>query len=299
MRALFCKITLFIFFCLDFSGLFRCDSFYFFITPDEIAAVRIADFSGNKRNIVTGKKQHVFCRIDSGCRNIFFAGHIVAAVKIHGKCGVRHVAHGGKFLYGQFFKIMGINVFGNQVKTDFVGRMHAGRRKRSPAFLPVPYKTADDFPKIRCKNHGIAKLFIPVFLKNIRKKRKKVHFPYLLRRKNTGAAERVDAVQNRTQIQLIRLAGGQKIGVKFNHIILHRNRPLCKRDGMNAFGRKKDHRSFRSDGCHIIKGNLNFSFQNVEKLYIIVPVSRNRKGVPRAVKKKSLIRRGDGVDIFI
>lgn len=152
MRALFCKITLFIFFCLDFSGLFRCDSFYFFITPDEIAAVRIADFSGNKRNIVTGKKQHVFWPALILVAVIYsLQGHIVAAVKIHGKCGVRHVAHGGKFLYGQFFKIMGINVFGNQVKTDFVGRMHAGRRKRSPAFLPVPYKTADDFPKIRCK----------------------------------------------------------------------------------------------------------------------------------------------------
>ena len=48
------------------------------------------------------------------------------------ECDMLHMA--ASFLYGQFFKIMGINVFGNQVKTDFVGRMHAGRRKRSPAF---------------------------------------------------------------------------------------------------------------------------------------------------------------------
>ena len=56
----FLQNNVFIFFCLHFSGLFRCDSFYFFITPDEIAAVRIADFSGNKRNIVTGKKGSMF-----------------------------------------------------------------------------------------------------------------------------------------------------------------------------------------------------------------------------------------------
>ena len=69
----------------QFAGLFWRDAFDFFVASDKVTAICVANLMGDEGDIVVGKKQHVFCRIDSGCRNIFFAGHIVAAVKIHGK----------------------------------------------------------------------------------------------------------------------------------------------------------------------------------------------------------------------
>ena len=106
-------------------------------------------------------------------------------------------------------------------------------------------------------------------------------------------------MQHGAQIDFIRFAGRQKIGIEFDHIVLNRRRTSRKSDGVDAFGRKKNDSALRAGGYDIVKGNFDFAFADVEKFYIIVPVSRNRKGVPRAVKKKSLIRRGDGVDIFI
>ena len=133
---------------LEFSCLLRRDAFQFFVAADKVTAVRITDLPRDKRDVVAGKQKHIFGCIDPGCCNVFLAGHIVPAVEIHGKGGVRHIAHRGQFLYGQLLKVVGIDVFGNQVKPDFIRRMNARSQKEITIFLPDPRKLGDDFPKI-------------------------------------------------------------------------------------------------------------------------------------------------------
>lgn len=86
---------------------------------------------------MAGKQKHIFGCIDPGCCNVFLAGHIVPAVEIHGKGGVRHIAHRGQFFYGQLLKVVGIDVFGNQVKPDFIRRMNARSQKEITIFCQI------------------------------------------------------------------------------------------------------------------------------------------------------------------
>lgn len=132
---------------LEFSCLLRRDAFQFFVAADKVTAVRITDLPRDKRDVVAGKQKHIFGCIDPGCCNVFLAGHIVPAVEIHGKGGVRHIAHRGQFFYGQLLKVVGIDVFGKSGQTRFHKKDDARSQKEITIFLPDPRKLGDDFPR--------------------------------------------------------------------------------------------------------------------------------------------------------
>ena len=106
-------------------------------------------------------------------------------------------------------------------------------------------------------------------------------------------------MQHGAQIDFIRFAGRQKIGIEFDHIVLNRRRTSRKSDGVDAFGRKKNDSALRAGGYDIVKGNFDFAFADVEKFYIIMPVRRNRQEIVGAVRKKCLIGGGNWVNIFV
>ena len=99
-------------------------------------------------------------------------------------------------------------------------------------------------------------------------------------------------MQHGAQIDFIRFAGRQKIGIEFDHIVLNRRRTSRKSDGVDAFG-------LRAGGYDIVKGNFDFAFADVEKFYIIMPVRRNRQEIVGAVRKKCLIGGSNWIDVFV
>ena len=121
----------------------------------------------------------------------------------------------------------------------------------------------------------------------------------LFRRKDTGTAVGVNPMQHGAQIDFIRFAGRQKIGIEFDHIVLNRRRTSRKSDGVDAFGRKKNDSALRAGGYDIVKGNFDFAFADVEKFYIIMPVRRNRQEIAGAVRKKCLIGGSNWIDVFV
>ena len=248
---------------------------------------------------MTGKEKHVLGHIDAGRIDIFPACHAVPPAEMQRKGGMRHAAHGGQLFSGQLLEIMPVDIFRYKVKTQLIRGVNIGSCQKITVFLPAPEYLSQDPAKISPQDRRIGIVLLRIFLHDLLKQCPQIHLLTLLRQKTAGTRGCADVSQRCMQIHLFFSGTKQDFRIKLYHMIPYPLPPVSVADGMHTSGRKQNHRTGRAGLNDAVNGDSHIPLQQVEKLHIIMPVRRNGQSGRIAVKTECLVRRDDGINVFI